>query len=79
MAVLGGADRAFPAAPAAGQELAQVLLTLGLSFIIADLCLMIWSGDPIQPSTPPDLQGAVQALGICLPDLSPGGHRRSQS
>ena len=40
-----------------GQELAQVLVTLGLSFIVADVCLMIWTGDPMQPA-PPDLRGA---------------------
>src|SRR3989442_6266873 len=27
-------------------ELAQVLVTLGLSFIIADVCLMVWTGEP---------------------------------
>src|SRR5215470_4766423 len=36
----------------AGQELAQVLLTLGLSFVVADLCLMIWTGDLRKPATP---------------------------
>src|SRR5207244_810720 len=30
----------------AGAELAQVLVTLGLSFMIADVCLMVWTGDP---------------------------------
>jgi branched-chain amino acid transport system permease protein len=43
-----------------GQELPQVLLTLGLSFVIADLCLMIWTGDPWQPATPAELRGVVQ-------------------
>ena len=49
----------------AGQELPQVLLTLGFSFIIADLCLMLWGGDPIQPPTP--LPGAFQAFGLFFP------------
>ena len=40
------------------QTLPQVLLTLGFSFIIADVCLMIWTGDPIQPQTPPHMRGA---------------------
>src|SRR3569832_767479 len=30
----------------AGNVQGQVLVTLGFSFIIADLCLMIWTGDP---------------------------------
>ncbi|HEY2134899.1 MAG TPA: branched-chain amino acid ABC transporter permease [Xanthobacteraceae bacterium] len=51
----------------AGQELAQVLLTLGCSFIVADLCLMIWTGDPWQPATPPQLQGALQVAGLFFP------------
>ncbi|WP_237482179.1 branched-chain amino acid ABC transporter permease [Lichenibacterium dinghuense] len=51
----------------AGQPLAQVLLTLGLSFIVADLCLMIWTGDPIQPGTPAGLRSSVAALGTTVP------------
>jgi branched-chain amino acid transport system permease protein len=50
-----------------GQELPQVLLTLGLSFIIADICLMIWTGDPWQPATPAHLRGAVQVAGLFFP------------
>ena len=30
----------------AGNVQGQVLVTLGVSFIIADLCLLIWTGDP---------------------------------
>src|SRR5579871_2103637 len=41
----------------AGQQLAQVLVTLGVSFMAADLCLMIWGGDPITVATPPGLTG----------------------
>ena len=36
----------------AGQQLAQVLVTLGVSFMVADLCLMGWGGDPISVATP---------------------------
>src|SRR3954467_6705200 len=50
-----------------GQELPQVLLTLGLSFIVGDLCLMIWTGDPWQPATPIHLRGAVQVAGMFFP------------
>lgn len=67
MVVVGGVIERFLLRRLAGQELAQVLLTLGLSFIVADLCLMIWTGDPIQPSTPAQLQGGVRALGIFFP------------
>jgi branched-chain amino acid transport system permease protein len=67
MVVIGGLIERFLLRRLAGQELAQVLLTLGLSFIVADLCLMIWTGDPIQPATPPDVRGAVNALGMFFP------------
>ena len=67
MVVIGGLIERFLLRRLAGQELAQVLLTLGLSFIVADLCLMIWTGDPIQPATPPDVRGAVNAFGMFFP------------
>jgi len=51
----------------AGVELAQVLVTLGLSFMIADVCLMVWTGDPIQIATPAALRGATAALGVAFP------------
>ncbi len=44
----------------AGQQLAQVLVTLGVSFMIADLCLMGWGGDPISVTTPSGLAGFVR-------------------
>ena len=44
----------------AGQQLAQVLVTLGVSFMVADLCLMGWGGDPISVATPPGLNGFVR-------------------
>jgi branched-chain amino acid transport system permease protein len=67
MVVVGGVIERFLLRRLAGQELAQVLLTLGFSFIVADLCLMIWTGDPIQPATPAQLQGGIRALGIFFP------------
>ena len=51
----------------AGAELAQVLVTLGLSFMIADVCLMVWTGDPIRIDTPGGLQGATSMLGMGFP------------
>jgi branched-chain amino acid transport system permease protein len=67
MVVIGGVIERVLLRRLAGQELAQVLLTLGLSFIVADLCLMIWTGDPVQPATPSQLAGAVNAAGIVFP------------
>src|ERR1700761_5751724 len=51
----------------AGQQLAQVLVTLGVSFMIADLCLMGWGGDPISVATPPHLTGFVRFEGAAFP------------
>jgi branched-chain amino acid transport system permease protein len=43
-----------------GDQLAQVLVTLGLSFMAADLCLMLWGGDPLSVATPAGLDGFVR-------------------
>jgi branched-chain amino acid transport system permease protein len=67
MAVIGAAVERVFMRRLAGQELAQVLLTLGFAFIISDLCLMIWTGDPWQPATPPQLAGAVRIAGLFFP------------
>ncbi len=48
-----------------GDQLAQVLVTLGLSFMAADACLMIWGGDPISVSTPAGLGGFAR-LGVMV-------------
>src|SRR5215472_8491145 len=50
-----------------GAELAQVLVTLGLSFMVADVCLMVWTGDPIRIATPPALRGATSVAGLSFP------------
>jgi branched-chain amino acid transport system permease protein len=67
MAVIGGLIERFLLRRLAGQQLPQVLLTLGFSFIIADICLMIWTGDPYQPPTPAHLRGATELLGVFFP------------
>ncbi len=64
MAALGGLIERFLLRRLQGQELPQVLLTLGLSLMIADLCLMEWSGDPISVNTPAGLRGVVPVLGF---------------
>ncbi len=59
-ALLGGLVQHLLVQRLAGRELAQVLGTLGLSFIVADQCLLIWSGDPIPLAAPEFLQGAAR-------------------
>jgi branched-chain amino acid transport system permease protein len=67
MAAIGALVERFLLRRLAGQELAQVLLTLGLSFVVADLCLMVWTGDPWQPATPSGFVGALQVSGLFFP------------
>jgi branched-chain amino acid transport system permease protein len=67
MAVIGAIIERFLLRRLNGQELPQVLLTLGLSFIVADICLMIWTGDPWQPPTPAGLQGALRVGTLFFP------------
>jgi branched-chain amino acid transport system permease protein len=43
-----------------GDQLAQVLVTLGISFMVADFCLMAWGGDPINVTTPDGLGGFMR-------------------
>ena len=52
VALFGGIVERLILRRLAGAELAQVLVTLGLSFMVADVCLMVWTGDPIQIDTP---------------------------
>lgn len=50
-----------------GNAQAQVLATLGLSFIAADLCLVVWGGDPIPVAAPAALQAPVEVAGFAFP------------
>jgi len=67
VAAIGGLIERFLLRRLAGAEQAQVLVTLGLSFMIADLCLMEWSGDPISVETPTALQGVARIAGAVFP------------
>src|SRR5256712_7143497 len=67
VAAFGGVVERLILRRLAGAELAQVLVTLGLSFMVADVCLMVWTGDPIQVATPPALRGATSIGGLRIP------------
>ena len=67
VAGLGGIVERLILRRLAGAELAQVLVTLGLSFMIADVCLMVWTGDPIRVDTPGALRGATAVAGVGFP------------
>jgi branched-chain amino acid transport system permease protein len=40
-------------------HLAQVLLTVGVAFVIGEVCLAIWGGDSLKIRIPPYLQGSI--------------------
>ena len=67
VALFGGIVERFILRRLAGAELAQVLVTLGLSFMVADVCLMVWTGDPIRIATPAALRGAASFAGLGFP------------
>ena len=51
----------------AGNVLGQVLVTLGFAYIIADVCLLVWGGDPIPIPTPAFLQQPLRVAGFAFP------------
>lgn len=50
-----------------GFELRQVLLTLGVAFVLNDLALVVWGGDTFTVPVPEPLQGAAQVGGLAYP------------
>jgi branched-chain amino acid transport system permease protein len=67
IALFGGVVQRLILAKLGDRVLAQVLVTLGLSFIIADLCLMLWTGDPMQLSAPAALSTPIHIHGYVFP------------
>ncbi len=51
----------------AGNEQGQVLVTLGIAFIIADLCLTTWGGDPMPLAAPASLARPLRLAGYAFP------------
>jgi branched-chain amino acid transport system permease protein len=50
-----------------GNELRQVLLTLGVAFFLNDLALVIWGGDSFTVPIPHALRGGMKVLGTFYP------------
>jgi branched-chain amino acid transport system permease protein len=67
VAAFGGLTERFLLRRLAGNVLGQVLVTLGIAFIIADGCLVIWGGDPIPVPTPPSLTQPLRIAGFAFP------------
>jgi branched-chain amino acid transport system permease protein len=67
IAILGGLIERFILRRLSGNSQGQVLATLGLSFVAADFCLMIWGGDPIPISTPAMFQTPLRFFDLTFP------------
>jgi len=67
MAALGALAERFLLRQLPGQQLAQVLVTLGISFMVADFCLMVWGGDPVNVATPAGLGGFIRVGQAAFP------------
>ena len=67
VAIFGGLLERLILRQVGGNVLGQVLVTLGVSFIIADACLLTWGGDPIPIPTPAILQAPVRIAGFIFP------------
>jgi branched-chain amino acid transport system permease protein len=50
-----------------GHDLRQVLLTLGVAFVLNDMALVIWGGDSFTVPIPEVLRGATQIFGVFYP------------
>jgi branched-chain amino acid transport system permease protein len=67
VAAFGGLLERFVLRKLGGNVLGQVLVTLGIAFILADFCLVVWGGDPIPVPTPPLLQQPLRVAGLAFP------------
>jgi branched-chain amino acid transport system permease protein len=67
IAAFGGVIERLFLRKLAGNQLAQVLVTLGIAFMIADFCLMVWTGDPITVEAPRPLTGVARVSGLVFP------------
>src|SRR5215469_1792322 len=67
VALLGGLLERFVLRGLAGNEQGQVLVTLGVAFIVADQCLVVWGGDPIPLAAPDALRAPLRMAGLAFP------------
>jgi branched-chain amino acid transport system permease protein len=67
VALLGGLIERFVLRRLAGNTLAQVLATLGIAFILADGCLVLWTGDPQPLPSPEWLHGVLRIGAAAFP------------
>ena len=65
--IVGIALERFILRPLAGNIQGQVLVTLGIAFIVADVCLLVWTGDPWTVPAPPALRPPLLMGGFAFP------------
>src|SRR5260370_34383333 len=67
VAAIGGLFERLVLTRLKSNPLGQVLVTLGMSFIISDACVLLWGGDSIPMPTPRHLQAPTRVLGFVFP------------
>ncbi len=67
VAALGGLFERLVLTRLKTNPLGQVLVTLGMAFIISDACLVLWGGDSIPVPTPHYLQAPTRLFGFVFP------------
>lgn len=67
VALLGVVGEHFLLRRLAGNENAQVLATIGIAFVIADLAVAVWGGNPYSLAPPESLRDSVELFGIVFP------------
>src|SRR3974390_1165073 len=67
VAIIGGILERLVFRRLSDKTLGQGLVTLGMSFLISDACLVIWGGDPIPVSTPAALRAPTFLFGYAFP------------
>lgn len=67
IALLGLFTERFLLRPLRGETLAEVLLTIGLAYMLGDMALAVWGGDPRNIRLPGSIGSSVQLLDISYP------------
>jgi branched-chain amino acid transport system permease protein len=67
VAALGGLFERLVLTRLKTNPLGQVLVTLGMAFIISDACLVLWGGDSIPVPTPSSLRAPTLLFGFAFP------------
>jgi len=69
IAVVGWIFERFMLTRVRGDDMAETLLSVALSMIIADLCLVFWPPQPITLNVPSDLNWPVTVFGVTYPSF----------